>query len=81
MNWYKSESATLPLEIDTESSKVYNYVRQNIEEVEKENEDGETVTAYTYDEAKVLKEDWGLYLDLSQAQADIDYLNMITEDL
>ena len=80
MNWYKSESAIMPLDTDTTSSEVYNYVRRNIETEERE-ENGETITMYVYEEAKVLKADWGLYLDLSQAQADIDYLNMITEDL
>ena len=80
MNWYRSESAVMPLEIDTESSNTYNYVRRNVEEVERE-ENGETIKMYTYEESKVLKADWGLYLDLTQAQADIDYLNMITEDL
>lgn len=80
MNWYKAESAIMPLEIDTESSDMFNYVRKNIEEVQHE-EEGETITMYVYDEAKVLKADWGIYTDLTQAQADIDYLNMITEDL
>lgn len=36
---------------------------------------------YEYKEAAILKEDWGVYLDLVQAQADIEYLNMITEEL
>ena len=80
MNWYKAESAIMPFEIDTESSETFNYVRKNIEEVQREAEDG-TITMYVYDEAKVLKADWGIYTDLTQAQADIDYLNMITEDL
>ena len=70
----------MPLEIDTESSDMFNYVRKNIEEVQRE-EEGKTITMYVYDEAKVLKADWGIYTDLTQAQADIDYLNMITEDL
>ena len=80
MNWYKAESTIMPLEIDTKSSETFNYVRKNIEEVQREAE-GETITMYVYDEAKVLKADWGIYTDLTQAQADIDYLNMITEDL
>ena len=80
MNWYKVESAVMPLDTDTTSSEVYNYIRRNIEEVERE-ENGETITMYAYEEAKVLKEDWGLYVDLTQAQADIEYLNMITEEL
>lgn len=80
MNWDKVESTVMPLEIDTESSDMFNYVRKNIEEVQRE-EEGKTITMYVYDEAKVLKADWGIYTDLTQAQADIDYLNMITEDL
>lgn len=71
----------LPQEIDTTSSRKYNYVRRNIVEVEREQEDGTTLTMYEYEEIQVLKEDWGLYLDLVQAQADIEYLNMITEEL
>jgi len=70
----------MPQEEDLTSSKKFNYVRRNIEEVERE-EEGKTVTIYEYEEAKILKDDWGIYIDLTQAQADIDYLNMITEDL
>lgn len=81
MNWRKAESTVLPQEIDTTSSRKYNYVRRNIVEVEREQEDGTTLTMYEYEEIQVLKEDWGLYLDLVQAQADIEYLNMITEEL
>ena len=76
MEWITSASAQRPEDIDTESSEVYNYVRKDIEEVE---EDG--FTSFVYKEAKIQKEDWGLYLDLAQAQADIDYLTMITEGL
>lgn len=78
MDWYKAESATMPVEIDTESSKVYNYVRQNIEEEERENPDGETVTMYVYDECRIPKEAWGLYLETEQNTANIDYIAMET---
>lgn len=80
MEWKKVESMTMPSEYDLTSSKKYNYIHRNIEEVEREH-DGEKYTVYTYEEAKVLKEDWGLFQDLLQAQADIEYLSMITEDL
>lgn len=76
MEWITSASAQRPEDIDTESSEVYNYVRKDIEEVEM---DG--LASFVYKEAKIQKEDWGLYLDLAQAQADIDYLTMITEGL
>ncbi len=77
MDWYLVESYTRPKEIDTDSSHKYNYVRTQI--TESIIEDG--ITKYFYKEAKILKEYWGLYLDLLQAQADIDYLTMITEGL
>lgn len=80
MEWKKVESMNRPSEYDFTSSKRYNYIHRNIEEVEREH-DGETYKVFTYDEAKVVKDDWAVYQDLVQAQADIDYLTMITEDL
>ena len=80
MIWYKVESAQEPLKIDTESSHTYNFVHRNIEEEERE-QDGKTMTMYVYEEAKIPKESWELYDELMQAKADIDYLNMLTEDL
>ena len=80
MEWYNSQSMTEPLEIDTESSAVYNYVRRNIQEIT-ETIEGEEVTKYVYEECKILKESWGIYQELTQQKADIDYLTMITEDL
>ena len=71
MNWYNSESATYPLEVDTTSSKKYNYVRRNITEVVKED-----ITYYEFEEAKIAKEDWELYLENEQLRADLDYLAM-----
>ena len=80
MQWYNSESMSEPLEIDTESSAVYNYVRRNIREVA-EIIEGEEITKYVYEECKIPKESWGMYQELVQQKADIDYLTMITEDL
>ena len=80
MEWKKVESMNRPSEYDFTSSKKYNYVRRNVKEVEREH-DGENYVAFEYEEAKVTKDDWNLFLDLRQAQADIDYLNMVTEDL
>ena len=87
MQWYNSESMTRPEEVDTTSSNIYNYVRRNIREVTEE-QDGEQVTKYAYEECRIPKEAWGLYEELVsqgetnlQQQADIDYLTMITEDL
>ena len=73
MDWYKSESATYPLEVDTTSSKKYNYIRRNITEVVKED-----VTYYQFEELKIAKEDWSLYLVNEQLRADLDYIAMET---
>lgn len=76
MEWYQTESTVRPKTIDITSSRVYNYVRRNIEETEVEG-----VVFYTYEEMKVKKENWPMYLKQEQNTADIDYLMMITEDL
>lgn len=80
MNWYNAESLIRPEEEDITSSSVYNYLRRNIREVTEE-EDGVTVTKYVYEECRILKESWGMYEQMLQQQADIDFLNMLTEDL
>lgn len=53
-------------------------MRRNIVEVTEEI-DGETVTRYDYEELKVPKESWELYLDSIQARADIDYIAVMTD--
>lgn len=63
MQWYKSESKCYPIEIDTESSNTYNYVRKNIE-VKTETIEGDTITIYVFDECKIKKEDWDIYQDI-----------------
>lgn len=80
MEWYNVQSLELPEETDTTSSKVYNYVRRNITTHEEE-QDGNTIIVYEYEESRIPKESWGLYLEMIQSKADIAYLNMITEDL
>lgn len=57
MEWYTTESTVRPETVDVTSSRVYNYVRRNIEETEVEG-----VTFYTYEEMKVKKDDWQMYL-------------------
>ena len=71
--WYRSESTVMPEETDLTSSKVYNYVRRNIEE-----EEGNTITMYVFEEMKVPKESWGMYLETIQNTANIDYIAMET---
>lgn len=75
MNWYKAESTVMPPETDTTSSKVYNYVRRNITEKEVTNNDT-TITVYEYEEMKIPKDFWGVYLSMVQNAANIDYIAM-----
>ena len=77
MEWYKSSSTVRPEKTDTTSSKVYNYVRKNIveEEIADELHEG-TTTIYTYDECKVPKASWDVFLQNEQNTANIDYLAM-----
>ena len=81
MNWKTVQSTARPLDQDTTSSKTVNYARRNIHMVQVEDMDGQERTVYEYEELTVAKESWEMYLQLEQAQADIDFLNMITEDL
>ena len=73
-----AESSVRPNPVDTESSAVWNYVRKNIKEVERE-ENGETVTIYTYEEMKIRKEDYDIFLDTQQNTADIEYIAAMTD--
>lgn len=65
--WSRVESNDRPSELDVASSKVYNYVRRNIEEKTKE-EDGRIITYYEYYEEKVNKEMWELYVRVSDLE-------------
>jgi len=78
MEFYKTESLTRPLEVDTESSTHYNYVRRDITEEER-TEDGQSVTVYVYEECKIPKESWELYLATVQNTADIEYIAAMTD--
>ena len=70
LNYVKSQSSVKPDLVDTTSSKVVVYLRQNIVEKEKvventNNEDNDatsTTVFYEYDEAKLTKEEYQEYL-------------------
>ena len=68
--WKTSESATRPTELDTVSSKAYNYVRRNIRE---EDRDGEV--CYVFEEQRVRKEDWDTYMSVAQNTQDVADIN------
>ena len=67
MEWYTTQSTVRPETLDVTSSRVYNYLRRNIEETEVEG-----VVFYTYDEMKVKKDDWQMYLKQEQMTADFE---------
>lgn len=83
LNYRKSESAELPEAIDTTSSKTSVYLRKNIAEKERKDEDGNAYQYYEYDEAKMTKEEYEKYLDelavadIRQQRADIDYIALM----
>ncbi len=68
--WKEVESATRPSELDTASSKVYNYVRRNIREEERE-VNGETIVYYVFEEQRIRKEDWDTYAKVIQNTQDV----------
>lgn len=78
--WYKSESTTKPEIIDSTSSKVYVYVRKNIQEIEREEEGRNTYTVYVYDETKIPKEVYSIFENQMIADTRIaDIEEVITE--
>lgn len=86
MNCTKSESTIKPELVDIVSSKTTVYLRKNIIEKERMNEEtGESTPYYEYDEAKLTKEEYQEYLkeleivDIQKQRADIDYIALMTD--
>lgn len=59
--WYEGTSSVYPSLVDTTSSKKWVYVRRNIEEHERENDEGIKEKFYSFKEQKVPKEIWGIF--------------------
>lgn len=85
LNYIKSQSSVKPDLIDTTSSKVVVYLRQNIvENIKTDKMSGEETVFYEYEEAKLTKEEYQEYLkeleiiDIQQQRADIDYIMLMT---
>lgn len=67
LNFKKSQSLTEPALVDNTSSKYTTYIRRNINLVEKEENNSEggeptTVSVYEYEEAKLTKQEYLIYL-------------------
>lgn len=67
----KSESMIKPEVVDSSSSSEYVYIRKNIVEVEKEDEQNNKYTVYQYEEQKVSKDDWEIYQSVLTNASDI----------
>ena len=85
LNYVKSQSSVKPDLIDTTSSKVVVYLRQNIvENIKTDEMTGEETVFYEYEEAKLTKEEYQEYLkeleiiDIQKQRADIDYIMLMT---
>ena len=85
LKYVKSQSSVKPDLLDTTSSKVVVYLRQNIVENKKIDEmSGEEIVFYEYEEAKLTKQEYQEYLkeleiiDIQQQRADIDYIAIMS---
>lgn len=79
--WIKSESNVSPVLQDTESSRVYNYDRRNVEQTERTMEDGSKETVFSYEENKVHKSEWENYLTLKELTAQQETTMSAVQDL
>lgn len=84
INYKKSQSTVKPNLIDDTSSKTSVYIRKNIIEIIKTDEETNKSTVfYEYDEAKLTKAEYEKYLaelsikDIQQQRADIDYIALM----
>ena len=85
LNYIKSQSSVKPDLVDTTSSKVVVYLRQNIvENIKTDEMSGEETVFYEYEEAKLTKQEYQEYLkeleiiDIQKQRADIDYIALMS---
>ena len=85
LNFIKSQSSVKPDLVDTTSSKVVVYLRQNIvENIKTDEVSGEETVFYEYEEAKLTKQEYQEYLkeleiiDIQKQRADIDYIALMS---
>ena len=85
LNYIKSQSSVKPDLVDTTSSKVVVYLRQNIvENIKTDKMSGKETVFYEYEEAKLTKEEYQKYMkeleiiDIQKQRADIDYIALMS---
>lgn len=76
--WYKNENGSLdkPTALDTESSKIYAFVRKDFEQVEGTEE---IPAHWQWMELKILKENMSAYKQTETNAANIDYIAMMAD--
>jgi len=79
--WYKAESSELPSTIDDVSSRVYVYVRKNINVEQRTDESGEIITVYVYDEIKIPKEVYEIFKLESRNERRISDIEDVFADM
>ena len=77
--WYEGTSSVYPSLVDTTSSKKWVYVRRNIEEHEREDDEGIKEKFYKWEEMKIPKENYPIYELEAQNAANLDYLAMMSD--
>ena len=85
INYVKSQSSVKPDLVDTTSSKVVVYLRQNtVENLKTDEMSGKETVFYEYEEAKLTKQEYQEYLkeleiiDIQKQRADIDYIALMS---
>lgn len=77
--WITAEANYKPDAIDTATSRIYNYIRRNIHQEQHEDDEGNMLTVWVYEEKKISKENWELYKIIERNSANIDYIAMMTD--
>ena len=80
--WYKGESTVYPQLIDSVSSKKWVYIRKNVEEQTRTDEEGREYTVWAFDETKIPKDVYSIFeTQLSDEARLADIEEVITEIL
>lgn len=77
--WITAEANYKPDAIDTATSRIYNYIRRNIHQEQHEDDEGNILTVWMYEEKKISKENWELYKAIERNSANIDYIAMMAD--
>ena len=77
--WIKAEANYKPSVVDTATSRIYNYIRRNIHQEQHEDDEGNMLTGWVYEERKISKENWELYKAIERNSANIDYIAMMAD--